>query len=889
MCKNHRDYVDSIVSESNADDGDKYDEDMESSSEHDLYNNDPDFVPDSDSKTTGGTCMNDIRRFFYKFAHAAGFTRITSRKPFKELSYGTQLKKVSMTKKLINAVIEEISPEHPEILKNWALSQDTEEIWGDHQDSHLSSLLENIAFRYRIGGNRAERISILSLVAKTFPLTQIQKYIPGLSRFVYDEARKQTDYEPQSLKRKRERFNPSALHTFINFITSSIVMVPNTFGMRKIKFSDGKVDYIPDILRKQTSSEIVRMYKEYLKDTDQENKLLSDSTLYNILSICSASKLRAHQCVDYFLADLFEAQVDIKNILEKLRSKNLISGDFFEDSSSKLNEFLLYLRTDYALHIKESSRISDHCISHSLSEDKEQRLAKRCSHSHDLACKRCKSGTNLLENLKETLSSIVSDAKTVADENDSSYNLQRHSEAVDMYRGIIESIEKILAYKKHVMRARVTENEKAFRLANLQEGEAVLLMDYAQKLLPLKHIERQTDYFGKTGMSWHVAHVTANVSSELKVHHFIHILKAKQDSKSTVSIIEHVLSSLKKQGIKKVFLRSDNAGNYHSTSTIGSLPQISQRTGVEVMEYSFSESQDGKSSCDRLAAVAKKKIHTAVDSGYDVTTEEELFSVLSEKSQITATSVFIMSLKQSANCEDKQNQKFEKISKLFHFTFDKNRIIGNGYRGIGSGIIMNKNDVIVMNPVWIIEKESEDTSEYWYIPKIKTTEMREKKQPTPQSDDLDIQEPEGNIELFACPQSGCMKKYTSYPHLERHLIGGKHKFHPERISLLDQALNMYKENIASFFARLSSQKQKDSMKKSQKNKYKRQSDMLGQCEDTEDLNEWFESDYELDYKYETLYEDFLDNVRKLISRNHGELFFMEDKLIDYSELPTKHN
>ena len=49
--------------------------------------------------------------------------------------------------------------------------------------------------------------------------------------------------------------------------------------------------------------------------------------------------------------------------------------------------------------------------------------------------------------------------------------------------------------------------------------------------------------------------------------------------------------------------------------------------------------------------------------------------------------------------------------------------------------------------------------------------------------------------LFQCPNEGCVKSYQSFSALEKHLSFGKCEMHVERVTLLDQARQMYHANL----------------------------------------------------------------------------------------------
>ena len=184
-----------------------------------------------------------------------------------------------------------------------------------------------------------------------------------------------------------------------------------------------------------------------------------------------------------------------------------------------------------------------------------------------------------------------------------------------------------------------------------------LNLDWAMKFLPVKSREPQCDFFGKRGISWHITVVIKrrfstqamvtdvfdesdemidesvpfdecnmtdaseevenddntsveekNNSFEYKV--FVHVFdECAQDSEAVQAVLKDVLYRVKKSDpeIRKAFVRSDNAGCYHSSDTIASVVQLSKLTGITVKRVDFCDPQGGKGSCDRYARCHKIK------------------------------------------------------------------------------------------------------------------------------------------------------------------------------------------------------------------------------------------------------------------------------------------
>lgn len=78
---------------------------------------------------------------------------------------------------------------------------------------------------------------------------------------------------------------------------------------------------------------------------------------------------------------------------------------------------------------------------------------------------------------------------------------------------------------------------------------------------------------------------------------FVHVIdQCPQDSKLVVAIVADVLARLKAydSSIEQACLRSDNAGCYHSASTLLSMPTVSQESGIAVRRWDFADPQGGK-------------------------------------------------------------------------------------------------------------------------------------------------------------------------------------------------------------------------------------------------------------------------------------------------------
>ena len=67
----------------------------------------------------------------------------------------------------------------------------------------------------------------------------------------------------------------------------------------------------------------------------------------------------------------------------------------------------------------------------------------------------------------------------------------------------------IFEWKAHIVRSVNQEAAKQDQLKTISTNQncALVIMDWAMKFLQLKYREKQSDWFGKRGLSWHISTV----------------------------------------------------------------------------------------------------------------------------------------------------------------------------------------------------------------------------------------------------------------------------------------------------------------------------------------------------------------------------------------------
>ena len=258
----------------------------------------------------------------------------------------------------------------------------------------------------------------------------------------------------------------------------------------------------------------------------------------------------------------------------------------------------MYLKTTYRNHCKENdSKCADHCRVFALSDASDTDFQKVCSHSHNVKCE----DYEKLKSVLEEVSGVISE-----------YTMQLGKVQVEdhLYEAN-NAVAKIFGWKKHILRAENQDQCKRRILDSLKGDEAFIVVDWAMKFTAMKFRKKQAEWFAKRGINWHVSSVVVRQEESLEVTCCVHLFNScKQDWFSELSVLENlfVTINLQNPGIKKAFLRSDEAGCYHNGRLVSSLRELGHHQGIELVRYDHSEPQAGKDMCDRILCPLKASI-----------------------------------------------------------------------------------------------------------------------------------------------------------------------------------------------------------------------------------------------------------------------------------------
>jgi hypothetical protein len=157
-----------------------------------------------------------------------------------------------------------------------------------------------------------------------------------------------------------------------------------------------------------------------------------------------------------------------------------------------------------------------------------------------------------------------------------------------------------------------------------------------------------------------------------------------QDSQTVVGILHDVLIRTKRidSSIKNAYIRSDNAGCYHSAQTILSLPQISHESKIHIRRIGFCDPQGGKGPCDRYAAVIKSHVRRFLSEKHNVTTAAEFVEATYANEGIRGVYAYESALGKPASGPPLQ---FAKICLVNNFSFEPSGVRMHRSWKVGDG------------------------------------------------------------------------------------------------------------------------------------------------------------------------------------------------------------
>ncbi|KAL9963885.1 hypothetical protein ACROYT_G027439 [Oculina patagonica] len=270
----------------------------------------------------------------------------------------TRRRNISEASEVMVTILQTLSPSHPGEL--WKILKDAGTIdeklhvcysaKGNESDmKYLIALSET----YNNASSGNARKQILSIMADLATLEEIRQFIPGLTKYMFCEARMHLLLSGRgapvvSNSGPRCKIDLKKLDHFLSFITSPYVIQDLPFGEKFLKLSSGEVVQTPNVIRVSFNERIINQYLQCCKESGRDP--LSRSTLRRILTACRASTRKSLQGLDYFVSEGSKAFDDLHELINKLAGCGL-EIKAIQNIQMKLKEGKSYLKIDFKVSV----------------------------------------------------------------------------------------------------------------------------------------------------------------------------------------------------------------------------------------------------------------------------------------------------------------------------------------------------------------------------------------------------------------------------------------------------------------------------------------------------------------------------------------------------------
>ena len=294
-----------------------------------------------------------------------------------------------------------------------------------------------------------------------------------------------------------------------------------------MSLESGEEMVMPKMVRTVARCTIINQYLDFCKE--ENFTLLSHATMWRILEVQEASQRKSLKGLDNTAADSAEGFEALHKIVDQLEEAGA-DKRWPSQTQKRLKESKLYFKTTYCDHCQEESVCPDHCRVLSDADDADYQTLYNHEHGH--ACRDCESLKVVIQEIQSSISEYSSKI------NDKKDHLRYEADIVEV---------KIKEWKAHIMRAQNQEQSKQNILLSLQENEVFIILDWAMKFKQMKFHEKQSEWFGKRGINWHICCVISRKEEKLGVTSYAHLFNSwSQDWFSVLSIIENLMLSITK-------------------------------------------------------------------------------------------------------------------------------------------------------------------------------------------------------------------------------------------------------------------------------------------------------------------------------------------------------
>eukprot|EP01031_Cornospumella_fuschlensis_P030653 gene30653-37038_t len=418
--------------------------------------------------------------------------------------------------------------------------------------------------------------------------------------------------EPQ-FKETHTRVDTEKVVRLIQFLSLNDHLQLFAYGVKHHMMTDGSFKTIPSCTRKLPKADL---YALYINECRLRGEKPPPREEFD-----AALEITAANGNDTMLAAL--DPVLVKDGIDNFEAMRFFvkfllpaTSPAYESLMLQVDKVDVFLRTEFPLHVSEDSTTAFHSFIHVFGASPNPPP----THPPTTSCSKCDSIHLLIHNFRKLVSSLSPEDLETKDP-ETKFTLQAF---------ITEKLERSLyLYVAHILRSAVEKGRMDKILANLQEDECLMIVDWKMRLLMMLYRESMVQYFGKRGLAWMgimlvrrktAAELDAEAADRLSKHlptgdnedeyflrQFTHRFydglsdDSKEDSWAVVSHMEGALKHYKQHHgthITKVHVMTDGAGCLSGVNTLLAAPYLGKWTGIRVVNWNVSETGCGKTPLD---------------------------------------------------------------------------------------------------------------------------------------------------------------------------------------------------------------------------------------------------------------------------------------------------
>ncbi len=356
-----------------------------------------------------------IKELFRQIAQQSNIGHFFFTENFQSLKPETKRQRIAAMRQIIETLFQLMDPTNPGQLWQLVMSRPQSTKWTNAQTfARLDKLLDAISRFYSQSTHKMDQIHALALAAPFVSFGELENYIPGLKKHYYTESQRifaRYGYAAQVKPRKQERQRLGTgglvkVENFVAFLTLPTNMVSLPFGIHKLKLKSGEVLEVPSVIRVMSKTRTINKYYKYLVETNtNDTYYLSRSTLERIMDACTAGVRKTTQGLDNYTFLGVEAVDLLTDLLTQSAEKFQLDRQWIDEQKTSLMEAKHYIKADFKMHLKKSSKVAKHCMSWALSDPNDQHfLHHENDHTHDYVCPHCSSVQTTIQEIKGELS-----------------------------------------------------------------------------------------------------------------------------------------------------------------------------------------------------------------------------------------------------------------------------------------------------------------------------------------------------------------------------------------------------------------------------------------------------------------------------------------------------